>query len=97
MGRAIGGGQQLMTLGRGHHLPAHHWSSPDPHACAPAGRFPPLQAPGGPAFTPHVAPSAALLPAWNTMALFTVQPGRSFHAVQEVYAQERPRLSISGW
>lgn len=31
------------------------------------------------------------------MALFTVQPGRSFHSVQEVYAVDKPRLSISGW
>jgi prolyl 3-hydroxylase /prolyl 3,4-dihydroxylase len=33
------------------------------------------------------------------MALFTVQPGRSFHAVQEVYTDDpqKPRLSISGW
>jgi hypothetical protein len=31
------------------------------------------------------------------MALFTVQPGHSFHAVQEVYASDKPRLSISGW
>ena len=31
------------------------------------------------------------------MALFTVQPGRSFHSVQEVYTADKPRLSISGW
>lgn len=31
------------------------------------------------------------------MALFTVQPGRSFHAVQEVCTDSKPRLSISGW
>ncbi len=30
------------------------------------------------------------------MAMFTVQPGRSFHAVQEVLAEDKPRLSISG-
>lgn len=31
------------------------------------------------------------------MAFFTVLPGRSFHAVQEVYTPTKPRLSISGW
>jgi hypothetical protein len=31
------------------------------------------------------------------MAFFTVQPGRSFHSVQEVFAADKPRLSISGW
>lgn len=42
-------------------------------------------------------PSVELLPHFNSMALFTVQPGRSFHSVQEVYTDEKPRLSISGW
>ena len=47
--------------------------------------------------TPAVDPTTTLLPAWNSMAFFTVQPGRSFHSVQEVFAQDKPRLSISGW
>ncbi|KAJ8598384.1 hypothetical protein CTAYLR_002989 [Chrysophaeum taylorii] len=34
-------------------------------------------------------------PAFNSMVLFAVQPGASFHAVQEVYSGMR--LSISGW
>ena len=42
-------------------------------------------------------PSVELLPHFNSMAIFTVQPGRSFHSVQEVYTDEKPRLSISGW
>mmetsp|Transcript_14009 Transcript_14009/g.46001 ORF Transcript_14009/g.46001 Transcript_14009/m.46001 type:complete len:567 (+) Transcript_14009:37-1737(+) len=46
---------------------------------------------------PEAAPSCTLLPHWNTMAFFTVQPGRSFHSVQEVFADDKPRLSISGW
>ena len=33
---------------------------------------------------------------FNSMAYFAVQPGLSFHSVQEVYG-ERPRLSIQGW
>ena len=47
--------------------------------------------------TPAVDPTTELLPAWNSMAFFTVQPGRSFHSVQEVFAEDKPRLSISGW
>lgn len=31
------------------------------------------------------------------MAFFTVLPGRSFHAVEEVYKEGMMRLSISGW
>lgn len=31
------------------------------------------------------------------MAFFTVLPGKSFHAVEEVYRAGRMRLSISGW
>lgn len=45
---------------------------------------------------PHTAPARCLLPTWNSMALFEVQPGRSYHAVGEVLG-ERPRMSISGW
>jgi Rps23 Pro-64 3,4-dihydroxylase Tpa1-like proline 4-hydroxylase len=41
-------------------------------------------------------PTTTILPKFNTMALFTVQPGVSFHSVQEVYS-DKPRLSISGW
>lgn len=42
-------------------------------------------------------PTTTLLPDFNSMALFTVLPGRSFHAVQEVFTDTKPRLSISGW
>ncbi|ODQ66259.1 hypothetical protein NADFUDRAFT_45774 [Nadsonia fulvescens var. elongata DSM 6958] len=35
-------------------------------------------------------------PAWNQLAFFTVQPGHSFHDVEEVYF-DKPRISISGW
>jgi 2OG-Fe(II) oxygenase superfamily len=31
------------------------------------------------------------------MVLFAVDPGRSFHDVQEVFTEEQPRLAISGW
>jgi Rps23 Pro-64 3,4-dihydroxylase Tpa1-like proline 4-hydroxylase len=38
----------------------------------------------GQAHTPDVIPTVSHLPAWNTMAMFVVQPGRSFHSVQVV-------------
>ena len=41
---------------------------------------PPLLA--GQPHTPDVFPTVNLLPTFNTMAAFTVQPGQSFHAVQ---------------
>mmetsp|Transcript_7987 Transcript_7987/g.12224 ORF Transcript_7987/g.12224 Transcript_7987/m.12224 type:complete len:567 (-) Transcript_7987:279-1979(-) len=45
---------------------------------------------------PQPIPCKAILPIFNSMAYFAVQPGISFHSVQEVYG-ERPRLSIQGW
>jgi prolyl 3-hydroxylase /prolyl 3,4-dihydroxylase len=45
---------------------------------------------------PQATPTKTLLPLFNSMAYFEVQPGISFHAVQEVFG-ERPRLSIQGW
>lgn len=35
-------------------------------------------------------------PAWNQFAFFTVQPGISFHDVEEVYV-DRERMSVQGW
>jgi Rps23 Pro-64 3,4-dihydroxylase Tpa1-like proline 4-hydroxylase len=46
---------------------------------------------------PENYPHTSLLPEWNTLAVFQVLPGRSFHAVEEVRTDEMPRLSISGW
>ena len=40
--------------------------------------------------------SLAIAPAWNQLAFFNVQPGLSFHDVEEVYV-DKTRLSISGW
>ena len=45
---------------------------------------------------PEVLPAATVLPQFNHMAMFVVQPGISFHAVQEVLG-DRPRLSLQGW
>ncbi|EDQ90687.1 uncharacterized protein MONBRDRAFT_16204, partial [Monosiga brevicollis MX1] len=46
---------------------------------------------------PSTIPAARLLPLFNTMAFFRVEPGRSYHAVQEVMREGSPRLSIQGW
>lgn len=47
--------------------------------------------------TPSAHPTKKILPLWNTMVLFRVQAGQSFHAVQEVFAKYKSRVSISGW
>ena len=42
--------------------------------------------------TPHqpaTTPAASILPLWNSVALFAVAPGRSFHAIQEVAERAR--------
>ncbi|KAF8592758.1 nuclear protein [Ramaria rubella] len=50
---------------------------------------------------PQNAPSKKIPPAWNQFIFFEVQPGRSFHSVEEVVVgggkDSRDRLSISGW
>lgn len=46
---------------------------------------------------PAAIPCKTILPEFNTMAYFAVEPGVSFHSVQEVFVFDRPRLSIQGW
>ena len=50
---------------------------------------------------PEPVPSRSIPPVWNQFIFFEVQPGRSFHSVEEVVVGEsedgRQRLSISGW
>ncbi|KAF2707722.1 hypothetical protein K504DRAFT_383158 [Pleomassaria siparia CBS 279.74] len=51
--------------------------------------------------------SVVIPPAWNQLSFFTVQPGESFHDVEEVYKRRademveedggRVRMAISGW
>jgi len=45
---------------------------------------------------PETIPCKQILPCFNSMAFFVVDPGVSFHAVQEVCGS-RPRLSLQGW
>jgi len=44
---------------------------------------------------PNVHPTKMILPLFNSMAFFVVEPGLSFHAVSEVLC-DRPRLAIQG-
>ena len=54
--------------------------------------------------TPDPDFSVSIPPAWNQMSFFSVQPGESFHDVEEVYHSGdtqldgvRVRMAISGW
>lgn len=47
--------------------------------------------------TPDDLPSKIIPPKWNQFTFFTVQPGHSFHSVEEVVHPSQSRLSISGW
>ncbi|KAJ7437100.1 nuclear protein [Mycena galericulata] len=51
---------------------------------------------------PVSVPSKSIPPSWNQFIFFEVQPGKSFHSVEEVVVggegeDGRARLSISGW
>ncbi|KAI8368312.1 Oxoglutarate and iron-dependent oxygenase degradation C-term-domain-containing protein [Radiomyces spectabilis] len=46
---------------------------------------------------PATEPTVVIPPQWNQFVMFTVQPGHSFHSVEEVVPEGEPRLSISGW
>lgn len=55
---------------------------------------------------PRAEWAKAIPPAWNQLSFFSVQPGESFHDVEEVYARPdgahgddggRVRMAISGW
>ncbi|TFY72969.1 hypothetical protein EVG20_g8 [Dentipellis fragilis] len=57
--------------------------------------------PGPEGLEPEALPTKSIPPSWNQFIFFEVQPGRSFHSVEEVVVGEgedgRQRLSISGW
>ncbi|KAF9559662.1 hypothetical protein CPC08DRAFT_708705 [Agrocybe pediades] len=51
---------------------------------------------------PEAIPSKSIPPSWNQFIFFEVQPGKSFHSVEEVVVggqgeDGRERMSISGW
>ncbi|KAK3657754.1 putative component of NuA3 histone acetyltransferase complex [Elasticomyces elasticus] len=64
------------------------------------------EGPNGKTFkVPESSWSKVIPPAWNQLSFFAVQPGESFHDVEEVYHSEqengddggRFRMAISGW
>ena len=46
---------------------------------------------------PYPIPTTTVLPMWNTMAMFKVEAGKSFHSIQECMSSEKPRMSLQGW
>ncbi|UZJ53110.1 hypothetical protein CBS101457_002430 [Exobasidium rhododendri] len=46
---------------------------------------------------PSNTPTVTIPPKWNQYTFFAVQPGHSFHSVEEVVHPTKSRLSISGW
>lgn len=46
---------------------------------------------------PEAEPTVQVPPTFNTMAMFKVEPGVSFHSVEEVYSQTKNRVSLQGW
>ncbi|KZV69202.1 hypothetical protein PENSPDRAFT_581205 [Peniophora sp. CONT] len=61
--------------------------------------YPVKEAAGG-GLEPETQPSKVIPPSWNQFIFFEIQPGYSFHSVEEVVVHEedgRQRLSISGW
>ncbi|KAK2080949.1 hypothetical protein QBZ16_000803 [Prototheca wickerhamii] len=71
--------------------PAQPWTAVDGGALELYPEHPELK------LQPDVFPTATVLPTWNSLAMFAVQPGVSFHSIQEVFAEDRPRMSIQGW
>lgn len=49
------------------------------------------------AHVPDDVPSLIVPPKWNQFTFFVVQPGHSFHSVEEVVHPTKSRLSLSGW
>lgn len=56
----------------------------------------PVEEKDGGAKVPFPEPSLCIPPAWNQLSFFAVQPGLSFHDVEEVYHPARPAASDQG-
>jgi Rps23 Pro-64 3,4-dihydroxylase Tpa1-like proline 4-hydroxylase len=63
--------------------------------------YPVVTGSDGVTLEPTPIPSKTIPPSWNQFIFFEVQPGRSFHSVEEVVVgtdkDGKQRLSISGW
>jgi Rps23 Pro-64 3,4-dihydroxylase Tpa1-like proline 4-hydroxylase len=46
---------------------------------------------------PHAEPSIGVCPTFNSLAMFVVEPGVSFHSVEEVFTPNKARCSLQGW
>lgn len=51
----------------------------------------------GKSSVPSAEWSKFIPPAWNQLSFFAVQPGESFHDVEEVFEEGKVRMAISGW
>ncbi|KAI0036032.1 nuclear protein [Vararia minispora EC-137] len=82
------------------YMPLPHFQMWQPSWGGALELYPVVPGPSG-VFEPAPVPSKSIPPSWNQFVFFEVQPGRSFHSVEEVVVGEgedgRQRLSISGW
>jgi Rps23 Pro-64 3,4-dihydroxylase Tpa1-like proline 4-hydroxylase len=46
---------------------------------------------------PEAEPTVKVLPTFNSLAMFVVEPGVSYHSVEEVFTEDKPRVSLQGW
>ena len=87
-----------MPLPHHHH---HHHHQPWRKEWGGALELYPVREGADGALEPEPVPTKSIPPAWNQFVFFEVQPGRSFHSVEEVVVDDgddgRQRLSISGW
>ncbi|PWN30754.1 hypothetical protein BDZ90DRAFT_229751 [Jaminaea rosea] len=75
--------------------PAHPWQ-PEWGGALELYPVKPAKSEGEPR-EPETVPSVSIPPKWNQYTFFAVQPGHSFHSVEEVCHPTASRLSISGW
>lgn len=82
------------------YLPLPHYQGWQPEWGGALELYPTRDGPDG-VPEPECIPSKCIPPSWNQFIFFEVQPGRSFHSVEEVVVGQgedgRQRLSISGW
>jgi Rps23 Pro-64 3,4-dihydroxylase Tpa1-like proline 4-hydroxylase len=89
--RADGGALELYALDEAHPAPQKKSKSKSKKEAEQEQEQEPPQG------IPMATPCASIPPKFNTLAMFRIQAGRSYHSVQEVYAPDKTRLSISGW
>ncbi|KAH9951717.1 nuclear protein [Amylocystis lapponica] len=82
------------------YMPLPHYLGWQPEWGGALELYPTVVGPDG-ILEPEPVPAKKIPPSWNQFIFFEVQPGKSFHSVEEVVVGEsedgRQRLSISGW